>query len=389
MTNNPSIFSASEPNLGYLYQIRYGLMLIISEPNDEAKLLIEKIDDISIDSLNSLDVYQTKFHVNSVANLTNASVDLWKTIRVWSEGIKNGSFNIDNSIFNLVTTATASNGTIPFKLKQGTQSIRDVDKIVDDLSQIARTSTNTINSKAYTSFLSLTVEQQKGLVEKIIVTDASVDINEAKTKILHELRNSTLKKDALYERLEGWFLSEVILQLQNLRAEITAKEVRLKVIDVADTLKFDNLPNDFDASITADANQLNIYRGFTFVKQLELVTVNPRSINHAISDYHRAFSQKSKWLREGLINPTDDIIYENKLKEDWDKKFSIIINPADDEETQKRVGKIFYESHYVNQCPQIFIKDRFRENYMITGCCHMISDKKEIGWHPNFENKIN
>ncbi|UKB77366.1 ABC-three component system protein [Chryseobacterium sp. MEBOG07] len=158
---------------------------------------------------------------------------------------------------------------------------------------------------------------------------------------------------------------------------------------MADTLKIDNLPNDFDVSITGDTTQLNTYRSFRFVKQLELVEVNPRSINHAISDYHRTFSQKSKWLREGLINPSDDIIYENKLKEDWDKKFSIIINPTDDEETQKRVGKTFYESHYVSQCPQIFIKDRFRENYMITGSCHMISDKKEIGWHPNFENKIN
>ncbi|UKB77367.1 hypothetical protein [Chryseobacterium sp. MEBOG07] len=161
MTNNPSIFSASEPNLGYLYQIRYGLMLIISESNDDAKLLLEKIDDISIDSLNSLDVYQTKFHLNSVTNLTNASVDLWKTIRVWSEGIQDGTFNIDNSIFNLITTATASNGTIPFKLKQGTQSTRDIDNIVNDLSEVARTSTNITNSSAYASFLSLTVEQKK------------------------------------------------------------------------------------------------------------------------------------------------------------------------------------------------------------------------------------
>lgn len=115
--------------------------------------------------------------------------------------------------------------------------------------------------------------------------------------------------------------------------------------------------------------------------------MNPRSINHAISDYHRAFSQKSKWLREGLINATDEITYDNKLKDDWDKKFSII-DALGDDEAQKRSGKAFYESFYVNQCPQIFIKDRFKENYMVTGSCHMISNKKEIGWHPDFENKI-
>lgn len=169
-------------------------MLIISESNDDAELLIEKIDDISISSLDALDVYQTKFHLKSVANLTNASVDLWKTIRVWSEGIKDDSLNLDNSVFNLITTATASAGTIPFKLKQETESTRNIEEIVDELCEVARTSTNAINSNAYNSFLSLKAEQQKSLVRKITITDASVDFSKAMTKILHELRNSTIKK---------------------------------------------------------------------------------------------------------------------------------------------------------------------------------------------------
>src|SRR5690606_28556308 len=103
-----SIFSAKEPNLGYLYQVRYGLLLIVSEQNQEAKLLIEQIDDISIETPSVLEVYQTKLHINSVANLTNASTDLWKTIRVWSEGIVSGQLDPDNCIFNLITTAAAS-----------------------------------------------------------------------------------------------------------------------------------------------------------------------------------------------------------------------------------------------------------------------------------------
>ena len=125
-----SIFSANEPNLGYLYQVRYGLLLIVSEQNEEAKLLIEKIDDISIETPVKLGVYQTKLHINSVANLTNASTDLWKTIRVWSEGIRNGQLNPDNCLFNLITTAAASEDTIPSKLKQGTKDTRNVDEIL-------------------------------------------------------------------------------------------------------------------------------------------------------------------------------------------------------------------------------------------------------------------
>jgi hypothetical protein len=390
MNNTASIFSANEPTLGYLYQIRYGLMLIVAERNEEAKLLIEKLDDISIDTINSLDVYQTKLHINSIANLTNASTDLWKTIRVWSEGIKNGTLNPETCIFNLVTTAIAPDGTIPSKLKQGTMRTRNVEEIINALLEVTKTSSSTSNSNAYNSFCSLTKEQQELLVEKIIIIDASLNLNEAKSNILHEVRNVTLKTEALYERLEGWFIGQVILQLQNQRNEITVREVRAKIIDVADCLKADNLPNDFNIPITTDEEQLKPYRHLTFVKQLEIIDSNQRLINHAISDYHRAFSQKSKWLREGLISPLDETEYHNKIKEDWDRKFAIIADStsSDNEETQKHKGKAFYETHYVNQCPQIHIKERFKEQYMTTGCCQMLSDKKEIGWHPDFENKI-
>ncbi len=54
-----SIFSANEPSLGYLFQIRYGLLLIVSETNENAQLLIETIDDVSIETIESLSVYQT------------------------------------------------------------------------------------------------------------------------------------------------------------------------------------------------------------------------------------------------------------------------------------------------------------------------------------------
>jgi hypothetical protein len=298
-----SIFSASEPSLGYLYQVRYGLMLIVSEANGEAKLLLEQIDDISIDTLDSIQVYQTKLHIKSVANLTNASSDLWKTLRVWSEGIKSGTLNPKTDLFNLITTASASIDSIPFKLKQGSQKDRNVDDIVTSLIDVTSTSISATNKSAYDSFLSLTEVQQKSLIKNITIIDASVDINEAKNLILHEIRHYSIKRESLYERLEGWFVGQAILQLQGLRSAITAKEVSSKILDIADVFKSDNLPNDFNLPITADEAQLGPYRNKLFVKQIELIGFGNRVVNNAISDYHRSFSQKSKWLREGLIYP--------------------------------------------------------------------------------------
>ncbi len=388
-----SIFSANEPSLGYLHQVRYGLLLIVSEQNQDAKLLIEKIDDISIETLNGLDVYQTKLHIKSVANLTNSSTDLWKTIRVWSEGIKSGQLNPENCLFNLITTAKASVGTIPYNLKQDTIEKRDVEVILSSLVEVATTSTSETNKAAYAAFIDLSKEQQKKLINKISVLDSSIDLNEAKDGIKKHLFYSTTsdKVEALYQRLEGWFVGEVILQLQNLRAEITGKDVQDKILDLTDSFKSDNLPADFTESIASDEEQLSPYRNRVFVNQLEIVGFknNSKIISHAISDYHRAFSQKSMWLRDGLINPSDEINYDKKLIDDWDKKFALLEDcEGKDNKIKETEGKNFYESHYVNSYPQIHIKDRFKEQYMVTGSCQILSDKKKIGWHPEFKNKI-
>ncbi len=193
----------------------------------------------------------------------------------------------------------------------------------------------------------------------------------------------------MYQRLEGWFVGEVILQLQNQRAEITGKDVQDKILDLADSLKTDNLPADFTISIATDEEKLSPYRNQKFVKQLEVVGINSKLIDHAISDYHRAYSQKSKWMREGLINPTDEMLYDAKLTDDWGRKFAILEDcSGKDDETKKTEGKKFYETHYINTQPNIHIKERFKDQYMVTGSCQILSDKKKVGWHPDFQKKI-
>ena len=90
-----------------------------------------------------------------------------------------------------------------------------------------------------------------------------------------------------------------------------------------------------------------------------------------------------------LINATDEINYDSKLIEDWEKKFAILEDSAEvADEIQKAEGKKFYESHYVNTQPNIHIRDRFKEQYMVTGCCQILSDKKKVGWHPKFKDII-
>jgi len=386
-----SIFSAQGPSLGYLYQIRYGLFLLVSSQNPDSKLFIEKMDDISIETPSSMNYYQTKYHVNSVANLTDSSPDLWKTIRVWSEQLLSGQIDINNSFFNLITTATTSQNTIPYLLKNGSSGSRDIELIQSRLKGVTLDSKNLSNSSAYDAFSNLDDEQQKTLISKISVLDGALELDDIKNQIKKFLIYSTAPEriESLFERLEGWFLGKVFMQLQNKMAEISGKDVQAKILDIADCLKSDNLPADFPSSIASDEDLLSPYRGQQFVRQLEIIGINHKLINHAISDYHRAFSQKSKWLREGLIIPQDDMEYDKKIVDDWERKFATLDDCSGrDDLAKKTEGKLFYENYYVITCPDIHFKDRFKERYMITGSCQILSDKKKVGWHPDYKDII-
>jgi len=63
-------FSAKAPSLGYYFQIRYGLHLLLNhEGSDDSRLFFENLDDIEISELNQNDLYQTKFHIKNSVNL--------------------------------------------------------------------------------------------------------------------------------------------------------------------------------------------------------------------------------------------------------------------------------------------------------------------------------
>lgn len=67
-----SDFTAREPALGYLYQARYALALLLLGV-EEQELVLETLDDIMLEQSGSpRELLQTKHHVNAEATLTDS-----------------------------------------------------------------------------------------------------------------------------------------------------------------------------------------------------------------------------------------------------------------------------------------------------------------------------
>ncbi|MCW3159703.1 ABC-three component system protein [Chryseobacterium oryctis] len=389
-------FSAKEPSLGYFYQVKYALLLLLTNAKnlENPKIRIEHLDDVDIEDINSVNLYQTKLHIKNKANLTDSSVDFWKTIRIWSEHISNGTVNVDHTIFNLITTEAVPDTSILYKLKDNNFKDSETQEIIDKLDIIALNSTNDTNRKAYEAYSQLSVDNKKKLVQNIRIIDNSIDISEIDSKIKKQLIFSTYPDylDAFLEILDGWWFKKAIENLVGRIESIPSEELQLKIVNIGDSFKADNLPNHFPDQMEITDDEVENLKEKNFLKQLELISIsiNSRTVKRAISDFRRAFEQRSKWLRLQLLNPDEEEEYDKRLKDYWKNIFDIMSDEADGKGSDelKDLGKNFYIEQFAKTCPQIKIREKFNEDFLTRGSYQILADSKKIGWHPNFKNEL-
>ncbi|MEE4577549.1 ABC-three component system protein [Paenibacillus polymyxa] len=384
-----SEFSANAQALGYFYQARYALFLLLKSSPD-LHVSIEKLDDIAFEKEGTpIELIQTKHHTNSVSSLTNSCADLWKTLRVWSTAVLKGDVNTNEVIFTLVTTGIAPEGSIASKLYPSVDS-RDSDAAVSLLNEVAQTSESKSNKSSYEAYLRLTEQQRKDMLDCVYILDASPNIVDTKEEILRELRYATRPefKEAVFQRLEGLWFNKVIQHL-SLESATTISQVEILefINDLQEQFHQDNLPIDFLDYIGPDESSIVAHQRI-FIEQLKLVMVRQPRIQKAISDYYKAFEQRSKWIRDELLFLDELEAYETRLVDEWERRFEAMKEDYEDGaelETQKAGRALF---NWMDQDANIHIRPRCTEPYVMRGSYHLLSNKLQIGWHPDFLNRL-
>ncbi|WP_147469519.1 ABC-three component system protein [Corallococcus sp. AB045] len=384
-------FSAAGSSLGYLYQLRYALLVLL-ERAVEGSLALESLDDVTFEvSGGKTELHQLKHHLGTSANLTDASPDLWKSLRVWSEQLASGSIALPGLVLTLVSTATASDDSACALLRpQG----RDESKALEKLEAVAAKSKNQSLEKAIKAFLALTSSQRHLLVDAIVVLDASPKIIDVPGRIrkciIYAVRPQHLS--ALYERIEGWWFNQAIVHLNKKSVvPIGYAEVHSRILDFSEQLRADSLPIDFRGTrppVAADVDQDERL----FVLQLkELGFPRPR-IETAILDYYRAFEQRSRWVREDLVLDDELVTYEDRLVDEWSRMVMAIDADHDGEpkavERLRKCGLAIYR--WMEHEARIHIRERVSEPYVMRGSYHMLANVNppRVWWHPTFLERL-
>lgn len=385
MSKQPS-FSAVDSLTGYLYQVRYALLDALRRVKDDVRfsVSIETLDDIVFESDGQpLELLQAKHH-SKPANLTDTSTDLWKTIRIWVGQYKTRV----NSRYYLVTTAIAKDGSVAFYLRGGENG--DITRAISGLDAVAQTSTNKTNADGYKAYLSLTSKEKEDLFSRILILDATPKIldldKEFRREVFHAVEIKYL--DSFIARLEGWWYRRAIQHLsKDNQKPILVEEIIAEETTLREQFKQDNLVIDEDILLaTVDESG---YQNRVFVQQLKLINVKDRRIFFAIKDYFRAFEQRSRWIREELLQVGELDLYETRLAEEWEIRFEQLRDQLGDETADQEMCRLAKELYsWVETGPLQPIRPQVNEPSMARGSYHILSDNLVVGWHPEFKRRL-
>lgn len=387
-----SPFSAVDATLGYLYQVRSALLWALRRLKGEPDFLVsvETLDDVTFETTagDATDLLQTKHHRKGTASLTDASPDLWKTLRIWFEGHASGLIPPSANLY-LVTTGTAPNGTVASRLRAIS---RDVPAAQQALDATASSSTNQTNKSAYEAYLKATSSERTAVLNRVMVIDAVPTVADLDGELRQEVFWATGKEHhaAFLDRLEGWWLRRVIRQLTNAALDrIGSAELEAQMSDLREQFKQEALPIDDDLlEFTLDDATKAAHVDSTFVRQLEIIKAGKRRIAAAIRDYYRAFEQRSRWLRDDLIVGLDLHKYEKRLSEEWEVVFEAMRDDLGDAATDEAKEQAARSVLAWAERTTIPIRPSVIEPFLCRGSLHLLADDARIGWHPEFRNRL-
>lgn len=382
-----SRFSAAGPALGYLAQIDYALLAALErmDEEDDFAVSVETLDDIvfhDVDTGDATEKWQSKHTVSQTASLSDASEELWKTLGNWIAEPGDGRAR-------LVLLAVAGAGPTATLLRSGVG--RDIETAQNQLERTARSSTNQSNLPHYTAFLELSAEQRRALLDRIEVFDGTFSVAEIGPLLERAVRKSTepQRRAALVSRLRGWWHARAIAHLdavaRGLPDRIGAGELESELLELADALRDENLPIDvLDMPEPTDQEVSESDR--IFVAQLRLMALGSQRLRKCIYDHNRAFAQRSRWQRDQLVEVGELGRYDRELKEAWERYF-VPLGDGDeseslDEEAIRREARDRFGA--LDRSDLAPIRRDVREGWVARGSLHVIADRLEIGWHPDW-----
>ncbi len=359
----------------------------------DLEVSIEQLDDVAFASDGDpVELLQAKHHLKRAADLTDASPDLWKTLRIWSETAASDPSLPSRVKMLLVTTATAPDGSAASMLRprgiDGDGAGANLRAVRDILIGVATTSRSRSLRPAFEAFQALTERMQLSLLSAIEILDGQPTLVELEPALEYELRFNAPsgKAGAARELLEGWWWPRVCRALTaNPPEAIPLSSIETKLDEIRDSLKRDALVADLEfAQPTAD--EIAGYEDLRFVKQLRGIGLGSNRLGYAKQDFYRAFAQRSRWTRQHVVLDDELERFERMLIEEWQPRHAAMCDDLEgdnvDEARLRQDGQSLYS--WVETSARFQFRT-LTAKFLNVGSYHMLANDARVGWHRDFQ----
>lgn len=394
-THDP--YAAGEQGLGYIYQPRLALLKLLQLP-ESTSVLIEKDDDLDFLSADGVKTLGSLKHKAPGDRLNDLSTDFWKSVRIWLSRYDRDGRIESNLRFFLFTTGTVSDESFLRYFLPDSAADRAAVSISELASAALERTSSTLIKPIAESIGALKDTEKTDFLSRIIIFDSSPRITDVpsiiKDQHMRSLRRES--REALLERLEGWWNDNIIRLLSGQRTEpIVGYEVSDKLSSLAEEYRSDNLPIEYRDKAPAREVDVDSDRRL-FVLQLKEIGVASNRIRNAILDYYRAFEQRSAWARENLLVPGEMESYEDRLVDEWTRYRDVIFEELDEQSAEAvllEAGRELYrwaDLKSVN-ISALRIRERVTEPYVVRGGFHILANsppRPRVYWHPRFLSRI-
>lgn len=382
---------ASEQMIGYLYQVRFALALLLDDDNPNSQISIEKFDDIAFSQDGEpRQLIQLKHHVQKHGNLSDSSTDLWRTLKVWIDTIKKSPEILNEAKFLIITTAIAPDNTASSYLTDN--EIRDVNIAYQKLKVVSDKSENKEHKKYYDAFSGMEESIMKKLLSQTYIIDKASKITDVEKTFRKQIRYSCVPKyeDPICQRLEGWWYKKAIEALcSDKPIFVTQSQVRTLIVSISQEYTDENLPIDiFDIEDFQEGDLGTDEK--VFYEQLKLISIGNRRMQMALRDYYRAFRQRANWIRNDLLYINELEKYEERLIDEWEHSFAAMEDDlaqcvgVTENEKIKEGRKLFSDI----EKRDIRIRPKCQEAFVMRGSYHILANQLRVGWHKDFYERL-
>lgn len=373
----PARNSAAGQYLGYAIQPVRALVHLLTAP-ETSQVSMEYIDDVGVHYADNHYLLEQDKSAHSHNPLSNGAKDLWKTIGDWIDYVTDNSLGFSDGEFVLYVTPNKV-GEFATDLsnindKHGSASFcNKVQKYFDEQSPRGHA------REGMKKFLALAPNDMEHFVSNITIISEDNPLNELKKhlritdsgKLIDEICKSALGfVTASYDRklMEG---KDAIIPTGQFVKQLASFLQKFNVEQI--------FPSMQPRPHIEEVSKIRAERP-VFIQQLELIELDEKLKDRAITDFLQTSGEKAIWAEKGIINEETLQIWDDKLE----RQYSLIkteVAATQSDLSAKQQGRSTYARCAGHQTK---LEGKEVPDHFVNGSYNALSNDKVVGWHPDY-----